>query len=76
VAVVRSQPKAEDLVKRGVQVRQADYSRPDIVGAAQGGIDRLLLVSSSEAGQRVLHHTNVIEAAKTAGASASCTRAC
>ena len=28
------------------------------------GVNRLLLVSSSEAGQRVVHHTNVIGAAK------------
>jgi NAD(P)H dehydrogenase (quinone) len=69
VAVVRTRGKAADLVVRGVQVREADYSRPETLGAALVGVERLLLVSSSEPGQRVPHHTNVIQAAKTAGIS-------
>lgn len=69
VAVVRTPSKAADLAEQGVQVREADYSRPQTLGGALAGVDRLLLVSSSESGQRVAHHTNVIEAAKAAGAS-------
>ena len=69
VAVVRSRARAESVAMRGVQVREADYSRPDTLLPALTGVDRLLLVSSSEVGQRVLHHSNVIEAAKTAGVS-------
>jgi NAD(P)H dehydrogenase (quinone) len=67
IAVVRTRGKAADLAERGVQVREADYARPQTLGGALVGVDRLLLISSSEAGQRVAHHTNVIEAAKTAG---------
>jgi NAD(P)H dehydrogenase (quinone) len=67
VAVVRTRGKAADLAERGVQVREADYTRPQTLGAALVGVDRLLLISSSEAGQRVAHHTNVVEAAKAAG---------
>jgi NAD(P)H dehydrogenase (quinone) len=69
VAVVRTRGKAADLADRGVQVREADYGRPETLGAALAGVDRLLLVSSSEPGQRVAHHTNVIQAAKAAGTS-------
>ncbi len=69
VAVVRTPGKADDLAQRGAQVRAADYSRPQTLGAALAGVDRLLLVSSSVPGQRAAHHTNVIEAAKTAGVS-------
>ena len=69
VAVVRTPGKAGDLAQRGAQVRAADYSRPQTLGAALAGVDRLLLVSSSVPGQRAAHHTNVIEAAKTAGVS-------
>jgi len=69
VAVVRTRGKAADLAGRGVQVREADYSRPETLGAALAGVERLLLVSSSEPGQRVAHHANVIRAAKTAGTS-------
>lgn len=69
VAVVRSRDKAADLADRGVLVREADYSRPGTLVAALAGVERLLLVSSSWAGQRVAHHVNVIQAAKAAGAS-------
>jgi NAD(P)H dehydrogenase (quinone) len=69
VAVVRTPGQADDLAQRGAQVRAADYSRPQTLGAALAGVDRLLLVSSSVPGQRAAHHTNVIQAAKTAGVS-------
>jgi NAD(P)H dehydrogenase (quinone) len=69
VALVRTPSKAADLADRGVQVREADYSQPQTLSSALAGVDRLLLISSSEAGQRVAHHTNVIEAATTAGVS-------
>jgi NAD(P)H dehydrogenase (quinone) len=69
VAVVRTPSKADDLARSGAHVRVADYSRPQTLGAALAGVDRLLLVSSSVPGQRAAHHTNVIEAAKTAGVS-------
>jgi NAD(P)H dehydrogenase (quinone) len=67
VAVVRTLDKAADLADRGVQVRAADYSRPETLGAALAGVERLLLVSSSVPGQRAAHHGNVIQAAKTGG---------
>lgn len=67
VAVVRTPSKAADLDELGAQVREADYSDQQALAAALAGVNQLLLVSSSVAGQRVAHHTNVIDAAKTAG---------
>ncbi|MFZ2175594.1 MAG: SDR family oxidoreductase [Rhodococcus sp. (in: high G+C Gram-positive bacteria)] len=67
VAVVRTPSKAADLAARGVEVRQADYGDRDALEKALAGVDRLLLVSGSEVGQRIAQHTNVIEAAKVAG---------
>jgi uncharacterized protein YbjT (DUF2867 family) len=52
-----------------VHVCVADYNRPDTLRAALVGVNRLLLVSSSEAGLRLAQHTNVIAAAKRAGVS-------
>lgn len=69
VAVVRTRGKARCLAAVGVQVREADYSRPETLGAALAGVDRLLLVSSSEVGQLAAQHTSVIKAAKAAGVS-------
>jgi NAD(P)H dehydrogenase (quinone) len=51
----------------GVSARAADYSQPATLDAALQGIDTLLLVSSSEIGQRTAQHRNVIEAARRAG---------
>ena len=67
VALVRDPAKVSDLAARGVQVRMADYNRPDTPVAALKGLDKLLLISSSEVGQRAPQHRNVIDAAKQAG---------
>ena len=64
IALVRSPAKAADL---GIPAREADYARPETLRAALAGVDTLLLISSSEIGQRAAQHRNVIEAAKKAG---------
>jgi NAD(P)H dehydrogenase (quinone) len=67
VAVVRNPQKAADFAERGVQVRSADYTQPETLGAAFEGVERLLLVSSNEVGQRFSQHKNAVEAARQAG---------
>jgi NAD(P)H dehydrogenase (quinone) len=67
VAAVRDPAKAADLAARGVQVRHGDYSQPATLATAFAGADRLLLISSSEVGQRLPQHRAVIEAAQHAG---------
>lgn len=64
MALVRSPKKAADL---GIAVRPFDYSKPETLGAALDGVETLMLISSSEVGQRAVQHRNVIEAAKAAG---------
>jgi len=65
-ALVRSPEKAADLAALGVSLRQADYARPETLGPALRGVDALLLISSSEIGQRVAQHTAVVDAATRA----------
>lgn len=57
---------ATALRDRGVEVREADYTRPDTLTRAFAGVERLLLISSSENGRRKEQHRNVIDAAKRA----------
>jgi len=64
VALVRTPAKAAGL---GIAVREANYTRPDTLGAALAGVETLLLISSPEIGQRVAQHRNAIDAAKRAG---------
>jgi NAD(P)H dehydrogenase (quinone) len=68
VAAVRDVAKGADLAALGVQVRRADYSDPASLDAAFAGAGKVLLISSSELGQRVAQHRNVIAAAVRAKA--------
>ena len=63
VAAVRSPEKAQDLAALGVQLRKADYTQPATLDAAFAGASKLLLISSSEVGQRAAQHRAVIDAA-------------
>lgn len=67
VAAVRSPEKAADLAALGVQVRHADYSQASTLDSAFKGAEKILLISSSEVGQRTAQHQAVIDAAKRAG---------
>ncbi|MET8745011.1 SDR family oxidoreductase [Streptomyces sp. NPDC004728] len=66
-AVVRDAEKAAPLAARGVELRVADYDRPESLKEAFRAGDRVLLISGSEVGRRVPQHTAVIDAAKAAG---------
>lgn len=67
VAIVRNPAKAEALSNQGIMVRQGDYTDQAAFTTALNGVDKLLLISSSEVGQRATQHQNVINAAKAAG---------
>ena len=67
IGLVRNPAAAKALSDRGVELRAADYEDAASVAAALAGVDKVLLISSSEIGRRVPQHRNVIEAAKKAG---------
>jgi len=67
VAVVRDQAKAADLAARGVELRIADYTKPETLAEAFQAGDNVLLISSNTVGQRVAQHAAVISAAQAAG---------
>ncbi|WP_281549254.1 SDR family oxidoreductase [Kluyvera cryocrescens] len=67
VAVVRNPAKAEALSQQGVNVRQADYGDEGALTKALQGVEKLLIISSSEVGQRAPQHRNIIQAATAAG---------
>ncbi|WP_448663628.1 SDR family oxidoreductase [Sphingomonas sp. CJ20] len=64
IALARSPEKAASL---GVPVRAFDYADAATLAPALAGVDTLLLISSSEIGQRIEQHRAVIAAAKAAG---------
>ena len=69
VAAVRNPQKASDLAALGVQIRRADYTDSAFLDAAFQGAEKVLLISSSEVGQRLAQHRNAIDAARRAGVS-------
>jgi NAD(P)H dehydrogenase (quinone) len=69
VATGRQVNKLDDLAARGVTVRRADYNDAASLAEAFAGAEKVLLVSSSEVGQRAAQHANAINAAMDAGVS-------
>ncbi|MFA6575068.1 MAG: NAD(P)H-binding protein, partial [Nocardioides sp.] len=53
--------------ERGVEVVPLDYADAGSATAALDGVDKVLLISGSEIGQRVAQHGTVIDAATAAG---------
>ncbi len=64
VAAVRNVEKAVEIAALGVEVRYADYNLPATWDDALKGAEKVLLISSSEIGQRARQHRAVIDAAK------------
>lgn len=64
VALVRTPEKANSL---GIEARAFDYTQAKNLVASLQGIEKLLLISGNEIGQRLPQHLAVIEAAQQAG---------
>ncbi|MBP2241827.1 NAD(P)H dehydrogenase (quinone) [Cytobacillus eiseniae] len=68
VVSVRNPEKAKDLRKRGVEVRQGDFDRPETLDDAFTGIDRLLIISADGDNETRIHqHANAVQAAERTG---------
>jgi NAD(P)H dehydrogenase (quinone) len=71
VAVVRDLKKAAHLAELGLELRQGDYNDRASLEKAFAGASKILFVPSPDAHDealRMAQHTNVIQAAKEAGA--------
>jgi NAD(P)H dehydrogenase (quinone) len=66
-ALVRDANKAEHLIAKGVNVRVGDYQNGESLLAAFQGVEKLLLISSSDFNDRLGQHKNAIDAAVKAG---------
>jgi NAD(P)H dehydrogenase (quinone) len=66
--IVRDLAKARDLVDGKFDVAYGNYTDATLLEAAFSGVDKLLFISTSALGEeRMLHHRNVVNAAKGAG---------
>jgi NAD(P)H dehydrogenase (quinone) len=60
-------PALQELAAKGAAVRKGDFNDPDSLPAAFAGGNRILVISTSGGGDRVVQHTNAFTAAKKAG---------
>ncbi|MCL5262922.1 MAG: SDR family oxidoreductase [Acidobacteria bacterium] len=67
VAAVRNPEKANALKSLGVQIRHADYDKPETLAEAFKDVEKLLLISAVIPGERLRQHRAAIDAAKGAG---------
>lgn len=69
VGLARNPQDAGDLVELGIQIKQADYDKPETLSAALFGIEKLLLISAVIPSERFRQHKAVIDAARQADVS-------
>lgn len=66
-ALVRDEAKAEDLKEKGISLKNGDYNNYESLLEAFKGVDKLLLISSSDVAHRGQQHENAVKAAIEAG---------
>ena len=67
VALVRDESRASDFRAQGVRICVGDYDDTASLDAAMQGVERVLLIASTNEENRLEQHQNVIDAAKKAG---------
>jgi NAD(P)H dehydrogenase (quinone) len=67
ILITRSPEKLAFREEQGCTVRYGDYDRPETLAAAVQGADKMLLISGTRVGARVVQHKAAIDAATAAG---------
>ncbi len=68
ILITRKPAKLADRAQAGCEVRYGDFDKPDTLVAAVRGAQKMLLISGTRVGARVLQHKAAIDAAAAAGA--------
>ncbi|WP_338466679.1 SDR family oxidoreductase [Novosphingobium sp. ZN18A2] len=67
ILITRKPEKLADRAAQGCDVRYGDFDRPETLVAAVNGADRMLLISGTRVGARVVQHKAAIDAAAAGG---------
>ncbi|MBX9664532.1 SDR family oxidoreductase [Novosphingobium sp.] len=67
ILITRSPDKLADRVGQGCTVRYGDFDKPETLADAVQGADKMLLISGTRVGARVVQHKAAIDAAAAAG---------
>ncbi len=67
ILITRSPDKLTDRASQDCDVRYGDYDKPETLAAAVQGAQKMLLISGTRVGARVVQHRAAIDAAVAAG---------
>ncbi|MBN8829513.1 MAG: SDR family oxidoreductase [Sphingomonadales bacterium] len=67
ILITRTPDKLADRRRQGCDVRYGDYDKPETLAAAVQGAEKMLLISGTRVGARVVQHKAAIDAAAAAG---------
>ncbi|MCW2337539.1 NAD(P)H dehydrogenase (quinone) [Sphingobium sp. B2D3A] len=67
ILISRSPDRLADRTAQGCEVRYGDYDKPETLAAAVQGAEKMLLISGTRVGARVVQHKAAIDAAAAAG---------
>lgn len=67
ILISRTPDKLADRAAQGCDVRYGDYDKPETLVAAVQGAEKMLLISGTRVGARVVQHKAAIDAAAAAG---------
>ncbi len=67
ILITRSPDKLADRAAAGCTVRYGDYDKPETLAEAVQGADKMLLISGTRVGARVVQHQAAVDAAVAAG---------
>ncbi len=67
ILMTRSPAKLADRAAQGCDVRYGDYDKPETLAKAVQGADKMLLISGTRVGARVVQHEAAIDAAAAGG---------
>lgn len=67
ILITRAPAKLDDRIAQGCDVRYGDFDKPETLHAAVAGADKMLLISGTRVGARVVQHKAAIDAAAGAG---------
>lgn len=67
ILITRSPAKLADRAAQGCDIRYGDYDKPETLAEAVKGAEKMLLISGTRVGARVVQHKAAIDAAAAAG---------
>jgi NAD(P)H dehydrogenase (quinone) len=67
ILITRTPAKLADRAAQGCTVRYGDFDKPETLAAAVQGAEKMLLISGTRVGARIVQHKAAIDAAAAAG---------